>query len=81
MTTFRSEETLVGLVALALVPWIAWTVVRGLREEKLPIGRTYVTRDRPAAFAVLIGFYVVAAVLAAGIAADFLFNLKLLELA
>ena len=32
MTTFRSEDVLVGLVALGLVPWIGWTLARGLRK-------------------------------------------------
>lgn len=77
MTIFRSEETLVGLFALAVVPWAAWTVVRGLRREKLPIGRAYVGRDRQGAFRVLLAFYVLAGLLAAVISVDLLFNLDI----
>jgi hypothetical protein len=77
MTTFRSEETLVALIGLAVVPWAAWTIRRGLREEKLPIGRAYVRRDeRPGAFRMLLGFYAVAALLVAFVAVDLLLDIK-----
>ena len=73
MTTFRSEDVLVGLVALGLVPWIIWTLRRGLREGRLPIARSYVTRkDRPAAFRLLLALYVAAALMIAYIAFDLL---------
>ena len=78
MTTFRSEEGLVGLVALGVIPWILWTLRRGLRDERLPIGRIYVRRaERPAAFSLLLVFYVLAAMLMAAIAFDLLFGLEL----
>jgi hypothetical protein len=73
MTIFRSEETLVGIVALAVVPWIAWTLRRGLRDGRLPIFRSYVDRsERPTAFGVLFIFFVGAAVLMTFIAFDLL---------
>ncbi len=60
MTTFRSEEALVGLLSLAVVPWIGWTVLRGWREGRLPIGRGHVARaERPAGFDLLLAAYVV----------------------
>lgn len=66
-----------GLVALALVPWTVWTVVRGLRQERLPIGRGHVSRHRRAAFGMLLGFYLLAGLFAAFVAADLLFNLDI----
>ena len=76
MTTFRFEDLLVGLVAAGLIPWIGWTLARGLREGRLPIGRAYVLRDeRPAAFRVLFALWIAAAAMAAFIGLDLLFNL------
>ena len=73
MTTFRSEDVLVGLVALGLVPWIGWTVQRGLRAGRLPIGRGHVARaERPGAFNALLAAYGLAAVGAAAIGLDLL---------
>ena len=73
MTTFRSEDMLVGLVALGLVPWIVWTLRRGLHEGRLPILRNHVEREaRPAAFRALIALYVAAALMIAYIAFDLL---------
>jgi hypothetical protein len=78
MTTFRSEDLLVGLLSLGVVPWIAWTIARGLREGRLPIGRAYVRRDeRRGAFASLLVVYVVCAGIAAVISADLLLGLGL----
>ncbi len=78
MTTFRSENTLVGLVAGAVIlPWIAWTLARALKDGRLPLGRSYVRRDeRPGPFWVLFGFYAVSALLAGVICADLLFGLQ-----
>jgi hypothetical protein len=73
MTTSLSEDHLVGLVALGVIPWIGWTVRRGLREARLPIGRTAVIRgERPAIFAALAALYVAAAMLMAWISYDLL---------
>jgi hypothetical protein len=77
MTTSPSEEMLVGLMALGLVPWTAWTVIRGLRQNRLPIGRGYVSRDRPGAFHVLLAFYLLAGLLAAVISMDLLLSLDI----
>ena len=77
MTTFRSENVLVGLIAAAVVPWISWTLSRGLRDGKLPIGRAYVHRhERRGAFNLLLALYIVAALMAAIIALDLLFGLR-----
>jgi hypothetical protein len=74
MTTFRSEETLVGIIALAIVPWLVWRLRRGLGEGRLPIGRAYVERaERPGAFRALFAFYVIAALMMALIGVDLLF--------
>jgi len=73
MTTSLSEDHLVGLVAIGVIPWIGWTLRRGLREARLPIGRTYVVRgERPSAFATLAILYVAAAMLMAWISYDLL---------
>ena len=76
MTTFRSEETLAGLISLAVVPWIIWILVRAVREARLPIGKASVFRsERPGAFATLFAFYVVAAVAMVVIGLDLLLGL------
>ena len=78
MTTFRSEDFLVGLVALGLVPWIGWTLARGLRSGRLPIGRSHIDRgERPGAFNALLFCYVATALLMAVIAADLLLTIDL----
>ena len=78
MTTFRSEDVLVGLIALGAVPWIGWIILRGMRHGRLPIGRTQVLREeRAGAFNALLGFYAVAALGMAVIAVDLIFGLDL----
>jgi hypothetical protein len=78
MTTSRSDELIVGVIALGLIPWIGWTVARGLKNKRLPIGRGYVERaERTAPFVVLLTFYSAAAVMAAYIGLDLLFGVKL----
>ena len=65
-----------GIVALAAVPWIVWILRRGLRDRRLPIGRSHVRGDeRPGAFRTLFAFYVAAALTMAFIAADLLVDL------
>lgn len=67
------EDLLVGLVCLGLVPWIGWTVSRGLRDGRLPIGRAYVRHEeRRGAFVTLLVLYVFAALGMAWIAVDLL---------
>ena len=74
MTISLSENLLVALVSLGLVPWIIWTVRRGLRSGMLPIGRTHVRRDeRPSAFNMLVWIYASVALLAVYIAYDLAF--------
>ncbi len=79
MTTFRSEETLVGLFGVAVIAWTLWTIERGLRHGRLPIGRSYVRRDeRAGAFAVLLAFYAGSALLLVFICFDLLFGIRIL---
>jgi hypothetical protein len=71
-----SQDVLVGFVALAVIPWIGWTLGRGIREHRLPIGRSYVARDeRPGAFGLLAGCYGVAVLLMSFISLDLLIGL------
>ena len=72
------EDLLVGLVALALVPLIALRLWRGLRDGRLPIYRTYATRDAgPGRFGLLFALHALSLVLIAAIAADLLLGLGL----
>ena len=70
---------MVGLLALAVIlPWIAWTLQRGLRTGRLPIGRAHVARDeRPGAYRALIGFWGLLALAALFIGLDLLFGPQL----
>jgi hypothetical protein len=71
---------LVGVIGLALLPMIAWRIVRGLREGRLPIYRTYLTREEgQAKFNALLGLHALSFLVVAAIAADLLFNLGLRE--
>lgn len=73
-----SDETLVGLITLAAFGWIVWILVRGVRDRRLPIGKSEVRRDeRAAAFRSLFAFYVAAATMMAFIGIDLLFGLEL----
>ena len=80
MTTFRSEDLLVGIIGLILLPLIATRVIKGLREGRLPLYRTYVRREEDGAkFAMLLGVHSLSFVIVAAISADLLFNLGLRE--
>jgi hypothetical protein len=69
---------LVGVIGLALLPLIGWRIVRGLREGRLPIYRTYLARDEgKAKFNTLLGLHTLSFLAVAAIAADLLFNLGL----
>lgn len=73
MAELRADEALVGLIALATIPWIVWILRRGLRDRQLPVGKGRVGRDeRPAAFRILFALYVVAALAMAYIGLDLL---------
>ncbi|MFN3727277.1 MAG: hypothetical protein ACK4SZ_13355 [Allosphingosinicella sp.] len=75
----RTEEFVVGaLCLLVILPWIAWTVRRGLENQRLPIGRGYVEKaERPGAFRVLFALYLGAGLLIAFIAVDLLVGVDL----
>jgi hypothetical protein len=76
MASFRADEALVGLIALATIPWIIWILRRGVRDSQLPVGKGKVRRDeRPGAFRILFALYVVAAVGMAYIGLDLLFGI------
>ena len=78
MTTIANEDLIVGIVALGLLPWIAWTLTRGLRAGRLPIGRGHILRaERPGAFIALLCLYIVAALLITAIALDLLFHIDI----
>ena len=78
MTTFRSEDVLVGLAALALIPMIGWRIFRGLRHGRLPIYRSYLNRrENRTKFNVLLALHALTLVLVAAVSADLLLNLGL----
>ena len=73
-----TENLLVGLVCLALVPLIAMRILRGLRTGRMPVYRTYLRRDGNAGkFYALLAINGAALVLVAVIAADLLLGLNL----
>ena len=74
------ETLLVGMFALGIVPFIALRIARGLREGRLPVYRTYLTKaDDRVKFTALLALHAVSLVLVATIAADLLLNLGLRE--
>jgi len=74
------EDLFAGLIALALLPLIAWRIRRGLKEGRLPLYRTYVGRDEAGSkFGLLLALHALSFVLVAVIAADLLFQLGLKE--
>ncbi|MFL6843862.1 MAG: hypothetical protein ACJ8ER_03145 [Allosphingosinicella sp.] len=69
-----------GVISLVAAIWALWTLRRGLSEERLPVGRTYVRRaERPGAFRLLSLLYPALALLLAAIGADLLFHFGLRE--
>ena len=78
MTTFRSDDVLVGLIALALLPLIALRVQRGLRDGRLPVYRTYLHREESEAkFRLLLGLHVLSFFVVGAVAADLILGLGL----
>jgi hypothetical protein len=76
----RGEELFIGIVGVALLPMIAWRIHRGLTEGRLPIYRTYLTRQQNGAkFQVLLALHALSFIVMAVIAADMLFELRLKE--
>lgn len=74
----RGMDIAIGLIALLLVPWVIWTMRRGLAEGRLPIGRSYVHRnERPGPFRFMFALYFAILVAVALIAADLLIGLNL----
>ena len=77
MTGLTEEIGVAALCLLVILPWIAWTVRRGLANARLPIGRGYVERaERPGAFRVLLSMYIIASFMIAFIALDLLFQIR-----
>lgn len=73
-----TEDVLVGLVALALAALVANKIRVGLRDGRLPIRRTYLTRQESRSkFAVLLALHALTLVLLLLIAADLLLGLGL----
>jgi hypothetical protein len=67
---------LVGLIAFATVPWIVSMLIRGRRDQQLPIGRGHVRQDeRPGAYRFLFLFYIVSAALMLFISVDLMLGL------
>lgn len=76
----RGEDLFVGLIGLALLPMIGWRIRRGLKEGRLPIYRTYLSRDEGGSkFGLLLALHVLSFVLVAAIAADLIFQLGMKE--
>jgi hypothetical protein len=67
---------LVGLIAFATVPWIISLLVRGRRDQRLPIGRAYIRQDeRPGAYRSLLLFYIACAALMLFVSVDLMLGL------
>jgi hypothetical protein len=76
MTTFRSDDGIVGLICLLLLPLIGARILRGLRDGRLPVYRTYLRREEnQAKFALLLGLHGLSFIMVAVIAADLLLQL------
>lgn len=71
--SFEGENLLVGLVALGLVPLIAFRILRGVRDGRLPVYRSYLDRDEDRSkFVALLGVHLLLLALVAFIAVDLL---------
>jgi len=76
----QGDDLLVGLVALALLPIIGLRLYRGLRDGRLPVYRTYLTRaESGAKFGALAALHAASFVLIALVAAELLLGLGLRE--
>jgi hypothetical protein len=72
-----SENLLVGVVALALVPLIARRILRGVRDGRLPVYRTYVRREEDRGkFTMMLALHILSLLLVAFVAADLLLGLR-----
>lgn len=78
--SFSGEQLLVGLIALALLPFMALRIISGVRTGRLPLYRTYLERaDGRGKFATLLALHVLSFLAVAIIAADLLLGLGLRE--
>ena len=76
MESFRADEALVGLIALASIYWIVSLLRRANRTGRMPIGRGLVFREeRRGAFRTLFGVYLLAALVMLYIGLDLLFGI------
>ena len=77
----RTENLLVGLACLGLLPLIAIRIVRGLRDGRLPVYRSHLSREEAggARFNVLLALHALSFLAVALVAADLLLNLGLRE--
>jgi hypothetical protein len=76
--SFQGENLFVGLVALALLPLIGWRIFRGLRDGRMPVYRTHLSREESRSkFAVLLALHALSFLLIALVAADLLFGIGL----
>ena len=75
-----TENLLVGLLALALLPVIGWRIWRGLKQGELPLYKTRIDRSVGAGkFNFLLVLHVLIFLLIAIVAADLLLGLGLKE--
>ncbi len=77
MTISRSEDLLVGLIALLLLPLIGHRILRALRTGRVPLYRTYLQREEgEAKFRLVVGLHALSFLVVAVIAADLLFDFR-----
>jgi len=75
-----TENLLVGLIALALLPVTAWRIWRGVKQGELPLYKTRIGRSAGAGkFNFLLGLHALIFLLIAVVAADLLLGLGLKE--
>ena len=75
-----SQDMLVGGIAAVVAGMILNRIVRGLREGRLPVYRTYIDRDAGAAkYNTVLGLHVLSLIAVAWIALDLLLGLNLKE--
>lgn len=77
----NGSDLLMGLFAAALVPIISLRIIRGLREGRLPVYRTQLSREEDAGkFGALLDLHCASLVLIGAIAANLLFKLGLRDI-
>jgi hypothetical protein len=74
----NSENMLVGGIAAIVAGLVLSRIVRGVREGRLPVYRTYITRDEGAAkFNTMLALHILSLFAVVWIAADLLLGLNL----